>query len=98
MSSTRAPPKASAMAMFAAIVVLPSSGCALVTTTIFVPSPGYFDISEVRSARNDSPKSCGTCDEASTGCASPRTDGTRPRNGRRRRRVMSSGVLTVSFM
>ena len=48
------------MAMFAAVVVLPSSGWALVTMMIFVPSPGYFEISDVRSDRNDSPKSCGT--------------------------------------
>ena len=84
--------------MFAAVVVLPSSGCALVTTMIFVPSPGYCDMSDVRSDRNASPKSCGTCDDASSGCLSPRTDGTRPRNGSFSRRVTSSGVLIVSFM
>src|SRR5712692_10194237 len=48
-----------------AVIVFPSSGCALVTMKIFVPASAYFDISDVRSARYDSPKSCGTCDEAS---------------------------------
>ncbi len=40
MSRTRAPPYASAIAMLQAVVVLPSSGCALVTTIVLAPSPG----------------------------------------------------------
>ena len=40
MSRTREPPYASTSAMLHAVVVLPSSGCALVTTIVFVASPG----------------------------------------------------------
>src|SRR5437867_4966377 len=81
MSSTRAPPYASAMAILHAVVVLPSSGWALVTAINFVPSEVYFESSDVRSDRNDSPKSCGMWLDASSGWRSPRTDGTSPRNG-----------------
>src|SRR6478609_3290167 len=37
MRSTRAPPYASAIAILQAVVVLPSSGWALVTSSVFVP-------------------------------------------------------------
>ncbi len=40
ISSTRAPPTASAIAMFTAVVVLPSSGCELATATTREPVPG----------------------------------------------------------
>ncbi len=53
---------------------------------------------DVRKLRNASPKSCGECDEARTGCLWPGTAGTRPRNVILRYLVTSSGVLIVSFM
>ena len=40
ISSTRAPPTASAIAMLTAVVVLPSSGCELATATTRAPLPG----------------------------------------------------------
>ena len=98
INGTRAPPCARAIAMFAATIGWPWRGCALVPSSTFVPVAVYFDTSEGRSARNDSPKWIGTCGGGSSGCLSPRTDGTSPRNGSLRRSWMSSGVLIVSFM
>ena len=95
MSSTREPPSASASARLHAVVVLPSSGWLLVTAMIRVDSLPLVNTSDVRSERNASPKSCGTV-SVSTGTRSPRSAGTRPSSGSFSRRVMSSGVLTVS--
>ena len=83
--------------MLHAVVVLPSSGCALVTRMIRASDPPPVNTSDVRSDRKASPKSWGTAPE-STGRRSPRTAGTRPSSGSARRRVMSSGVRTVSSM
>ena len=79
----------------AAVVVLPSSGWLLVTAMTRVCSLPLVNTSDVRSERNASPKSCGTA-SVSTGTRSPRIAGTRPSSGTLSRRVMSSGVLTVS--
>ena len=95
ISSTREPPSASAIARLQAVVVLPSSGWLLVTAIMRVDCAPLVNTSDVRSERNASPKSCGT-GSVSTGTRSPRTAGTRPSSGSFRRRVMSSGVLTVS--
>ena len=65
ISSTRDPPYASAIAMLQAVVVLPSSGCALVRPMTRVPSLPLLKTSDVRSARNASPNSCGTSCESS---------------------------------
>ena len=65
MSSTREPPYASAIAMLHAVVVLPSSGCALVSAMTRVPSLPLLNTSDVRRARKASPNSCGTsCDSS----------------------------------
>ena len=95
ISMTRDPPSASATARLQAVVVLPSSGCELVTAIIRLPSVPLVNTSDVRSERNASPKSCGT-GLSSTGTLPPATAGTRPSSGSRSRRVRSSGILTVS--
>src|SRR5438552_982847 len=46
-SSTRDPPKASAMAMFAAVVVFPSSGCALARSVVHLPVAVRFPLHHV---------------------------------------------------
>ena len=56
-SSTRAPPYASAIARLHAVVVLPSSGWALVTRTTALPLELRVSASDVRSARMASLKS-----------------------------------------
>ena len=54
-SNTLAPPYASATARLHAVVVLPSSGCALVTIRTPVPGAEWLNATEVRSDRMDSP-------------------------------------------
>ena len=71
ISSTRAPPIARASARLHAVVVLPSSGCALVTITQRVGSGPLLKISDVRSERKASPNSWGTlCESSSCSAAS----------------------------
>ena len=53
--STRDPPNASAIARFAAVVVLPSSGWLLVTAMTRGPSAPLVKTSDVLSDRNASP-------------------------------------------
>ncbi len=66
---------------------------------IFVSDPSYFEMIAVRSERNDSLKSCGTCEDAKQRVLV--TAHTRARDRGTAAfilRVMSSGVLTVSLM
>ena len=81
--------------MLMAVVVLPSSGCALVMPIERGPSCSVWLTSAVRRARNASLNSCGTGPDKS-GLRSPLTTGTRPRKRSLSRRETSSGVFTVS--
>ena len=93
ISSTRAPPTASAIAMFTAVVVLPSSGWELATATTRarrreLPGQRRADqairLAEVVRHRPGQQVAIAGDDVA------------RPRNFSLGRRVTSSGVLTVS--
>ncbi len=87
---------ASATPRFVEMSVLPSPGAVLVTTTVRAPSSADEKITAVRTARIASPKPGGRSPVKSRP-SSPTgltfTAGTRPRNGRFRACLSSSGVL-----
>ena len=84
------------MAMLQAVVVLPSSGCELVTSTTLPPPLLLLKASAVRSERKASPNSCGDFGRQQRRFARRGTFGIMPRNGAFSFAVMSSGVFTVS--